>query len=283
MANGAVQYAFTGDTYTTPIGIVTGGEWGDNAQPITIEGIGGAGVIVGGPMQAEASLEVAPVDANGLLDKILRTTAGTYGGYPAGEPPAFKLHLGDDASGIISAYWQVASATINFAVGDVLKASYKLISSGKPTRGVNATVYTIPQTPFVWHDGSVTLDAGTAEVVSCELSIENGLAAYHTLNAKSENSRRWNDGCDSGSEIITANLTMRENPGHELDEDELEEADIVLTAVSMAGSPLTATFTLTNAKPTVQNTRLVTAGAVREWTVTYNADPNEGALTINVA
>jgi hypothetical protein len=283
MANGAVQYAFTGNTYTTPVGYIVGGEWGDNANPITIEGIGGAGVIVGGPTQAECSLEVAPVDANGLLDKILRTTAGTYGGYPAGEPPAFKLHVGDDADGLYLATWQVASAGINFAVGDVLKVSYKLIGTGKPTRGLNANTYTIAQTPFIWHDGSVQIDSANAEVISCDLSVENGLKAYHTLNAKSADSRRWNDGADSGSEIITCNLTLRENPGHELDEDELEEADIVLTAVNTAESPLTATFTLSNAKPTVQNTRLVPASSQREWTVTYNANPNEGALVITVA
>jgi len=282
MASGAVQYAFTGDTYSTPIGIITGGEWGDNASPITIEGIGGAGVIVAGPTQAEATLEVAPVDNNGLLDKILRSAGTYYGGYPAGEPPAFKLHLGDDASGIYAATWQVASATINFAVGDVLKVSYKLIASGKPSRGINSNEYTVAQTPFVWHDGSLQLHSDDAEVVPCQLSLDNGLKAYHTLNSKTAGSRRWNDGCDSGSEVITCNLTLRENPGHALDADELEEADIVLTAVSLATTPLTATFTLSNAKPTVQNTRLVAATAVREWTVTYNADPSSGALTISV-
>jgi len=273
MATGAVQYAFTGDDYKTPLGIISGGEWGDNANPIVVEGIGGAGAIVPGPTQAEATLEVTPVDTSGLLDKILRS-AGTYGGYPAGKPPQFKLHVGDDADGIYCSTWQVSGATVNFAVGDVMKVSYKLIATGKPTRGVNANTYTVPKTPFVWHNGSVQVDGADCEVTACELAIENGLTAYHTLNSKTAGSKRWNDGCDSGSEVITCNLTFRENPGHALDGDALEECAIVLTALSLADTPLSATFTLTDAKPVTQNTRLVAAGAVREWTVQYQLDHN---------
>ncbi len=281
MATGAVQYVFGGVGYDQPLGIVSGGEWGDDANPITVEGIGGVGVIVPGPVAARATLEIAPVDEHCLLDKILRV-AGTYGGYPAGLPPAVPLHLGDDASGIISATWRISSATVRLAVNDVLRVSNNLVAVGKPSRGVNAAEYDVPRTPFVWHDGHVHVDDDDCNVISAEFSIENGLDPAFTLNEKSAGSRRWNEDIDVGPEVIGVTLVFRENPGHELDGDALETADLLLTVQNLAETPLVATFEAEGGKVVGQSTSLQTGGGVREWTARYVFDYSTEALSIGL-
>lgn len=271
MPTGAVQYAFTGDTFTTAIGVVTGGGWGDDTADKTVTGINGMGIVIPGAQVTTVDLEVVPVDANCLLDKILKSS------YPDGHPTGFPLCVGDDDDGRRGALWYIDTTEVTLAVDEALAATYGIMYPGLPTTGANVSSYAPPKTPLLWCEGAATLDGSDADAESVKISINNGLMARHSLNQKTNGSRRHPDGSDAGPEVIEVTLECFEPGGFDTLGDDHDLTDLVVTAASQGSTVTTWTFTLNNAKVTSAKSNLVPSDSRRMWTLVLKADHNVGS------
>lgn len=271
MPTGAVQYAFTGEAYTTAVGIVTGGEWGDDMNAKEVAGIGGLGAKIPGAQTTQATLDVVPVNNACLLDKILKAT------YPGGAPTGFPLCVGDDDDGRTAALWYVNSAEITLAVEEALAVSYGLYTFGKPTDGANTGSYAPPRTPLLWCEGAVTLDGADCDAMSVKISIDHGLIPRFSLNQKSDASRRHPDGGDAGAEKIEVTIECFEPGGFDTLGDDFDETDLVVTAASQGATKTTWTFTLSNCKVVSAKSSLVGPDDRRMWTIALTHDWNVDA------
>jgi hypothetical protein len=273
-ARGGVQRAFTGESYDTPIGIVTGGEWGDDTSSKVVTGIGGTGVVIPGPQTTLAKLNVVPVNNACLLDKVLRTS------YPAGLPTAFPLAVGDSTGSRTASAWYIDTAEMELKVGDALAVSYGVAAfPGKPTTTALSGAWAPPKTPLMWLEGKVWLDGADCDAESCKISVKNDVLAQFSLNAKTDGSRRHPDGGDSGAEKVEADIVFFTDPGHDLLGDDLDTATIILQAANQATSPTTYTFTAAGGKATTYKSSLVDGDARRMYTVHYQYDYNLATIT----
>ncbi len=271
MPTGAIQYAFTGASYDTAVGIVTGGEWGDDTAAKKVSGIGGMGVVIPGAQVTNVSMDVVPVDANCLLDKILKSS------YPGGMPTGFPLSVGDDDAAHAGALWYIDTAEIDLSVDEALSVSYGIMYPGKPTTTANTATYAPPRTPLLWCEGAVTLDGADCDAESVKISINHGLMARHSLNQKTNDSRRHPDGADAGPEVIEVTLECFEPGGFDLLGDDLPETDLVVTAASQGSTVTTWTFTLSNCKVVSAKSSLVGPDERRMWTLVLQHDDNVDA------
>ncbi len=274
IATGAVQEAYVGTTYQTALGIVTGGEWGDDAKLVLREGIGGVGTYVAGLMDPGATLDIIPVDSNCLLDKVLRAS------YPVGALTAFKLHIGDDANGRYGAAWYVDSADISMSVENALAVKYALRHDGKFTTGTNANTYSSPKTTFEWYRGAVTVAGSAAQAISFSASVKNNLIQRPTLDSKVAASLRYAAALDVGPQEVEVSVEFLTDPALNLTGDALATATVVCTANNGTG---TYTFTMTSGKVSKWSSALADSKKHKTYAVTYVLDHNSSAFTIAYA
>lgn len=275
MATGAVMYANTAVGLDTPLALVTGGEWGVDANPTTRMGLTN-GVIVPGAALTVVTLDLQPVNATSLLDNVLRSA---YPGTLA-ELTAFSLEVGDDEKGISGAAWYVNAADIALAAEDCLSVGYELNHLGKHTATVGGATYAPAKTTYEWYAGSVKIGGANADVRSFSCKVSNGLLPRFSLNSKSAGSLRYCDTFDVSSEKVDGSLEFFTDPAFDTSGDTLPTATILVTAVNTAYAAATVTITATTVKVTKWGESFVDADNRKVQKCDWAADPNAGSLTI---
>lgn len=279
MATGAVQKVLlkTGAAYDVPIGIVSGGSWGEDANVTTRTGIGGVGVIVPGVQIYKTSFDVAPVNVNCLANKVLRAS------YPAGALPVVALDVGDNELNIPLDSWVCNSLEASLEKEGALQLSYEFWSVGKPTKGTgNAAAYAPPLTTCEWYNAAAQLGATAIEFEKISFSAGNNLIPRPVLNTAAVGSRRYPVALDVGDEVVTANAVYYANPSHDLSLDPLPLATLVLAAPTSNATPVTITFTGTNMKVTDWSSSFVDGSAQKLYDVNYALNHNSGGFAITV-
>ncbi len=283
---GAVQYALTGTggAFDKSVGIVTGGEWGEDAALVLREGIGGIGTWVTDMKVWGATLDVTPVDIYGLLTSIKRTS------YPAGMPPDIELEMGDDANGLQGTHWTVDTADIALSVNAPLTVKYGLrtyekltVIAGKGRVGFPVGGYDPALTTFEWYRGVAQLESTDADVRSISIAIKNNLIERPTLNTKVDDSRPYADHLDAGPEEVEVTVEYLTDHSVNLTGDALATANVSVVAVSSAVVPVTATISVATATVSDWSCALTDSKKHKIYTVKYLLDYNSNALTLTCA
>ena len=281
MATGAVQYVLTGASYDTAVAIVSGGSWGEDANVATREGIGGVGVIVPGLQMYRASFDVVPVDANCLLDKVLRAS------YPAGALTAVQLELGDDELGIQDGGWLVDACEFAMSVEEPLSISYDVVTPSKVTKTSGAGEVGFPgyipgDTTVEWYNGDVTIGGSSYDCRAITGRVRNNLMPRPTLDTKTSGSRRYPEALDVGPEEVELTAEFWASPDHDLNGDDLATATIQVQGQTSAASPKTITLAATTTKVVNWETSFVDAREQKVYTVSYRLDANSGDFSIAI-
>ena len=208
MSTGILQYADygVGAATTASLGTVTGGEVGPGVANVTKrKGIGGQSQNVGGLIEIAGSVDFLPQGTSCLtfINSALRT------GYTSPALTGLAIEGGTtDHHAYLHTGCYISTARMSCAVNEAFSASVSWMGTGftrtaSPSPNTKQTGAT-----FEWFLGSVTIDTGTYDVQSWEVEVNNSLRPYSSLDTKSAESKRFPEGINIGSEVVTCNLVL---------------------------------------------------------------------------
>lgn len=243
--SGILQYAQwgTGASTDTSFGTVTGGEVGPgNSNPQHREGIAGQDRIVGGLMEVTGNIEWL----------LQGTNDATFAGYALRSamttPSLTALSIEGGTSngyGYLHTGCKIGTFTVTGSVGEA--TMFSCTWQGTDCEKVASPSVAAVQTgnTFEWFEGNATIDGGSYDLSSFEVTVENSLEPYSSLDTKAAGDKRFPEGIKVGSEIVTCNLVLQTASGNDtladLGADTLDnDIDVVLTC-----SDGTNTFTIT--------------------------------------
>ena len=280
--NGLVEYALGGASYATPVGIITGGNYGLNMNAEKRTGIGGVGTHKATKIDPYVKLEYLPVDANGLLTSLLRSGVSL----PDGEPADIPLEVGSDEFGLQANSWKCNTATLTWEVGAALAVSLDLLYFGKPTITAGGKDHSAcPKTTFECSRGAVLLNSAGISLRKLTVNIDNQYQPFRSGNTRTADEKLYPESGGVGSQVVTATGEVMVLPGQDLSGDDLPSAtgNLVATAVNDATSPLTVTLTLVTPRVLSWETSFTDNTGYRIYTVQYALDDSSAGITLAVA
>jgi len=280
MANGLVEYALGGVSYDTPVGIITGGRYGQDVNAEKRSGVGGVGTWKPTRHDPSVRLDYLPVDVNGLLTSILRAS------YPDSQPTSIPLEVGDDEYGQQGATWKVATAELNWAVGAAFSVGLDLLYFGKPTETSGAGDHSgCPKTTFECYRGTVQLDGSDMTLRSLKVNVDNQYEPLRSGNSKAATAYLYPESGTIGAQVVTATGEVMVMHGEDLSGNEIPATtgNIVATAVSDADSPLTTTLTLVTPHVVSWEKAFTDNRGNKIYTVQYALDDSDDGITIACA
>lgn len=263
---GIAVWANTGAGLTTPLHLLKAGvQWGKGAPSQSREALSGA-VKVAGPKLPKISLGLFPVDANCLIDKILRATE-------TAQPADVPLVVGNSSNSCSSAAWKINVAELVLEANGALEITYELVQAAAPTYGAGSTPGTKVKTTFEAWRGSVTTGGADKKARRIRVRFHNNYQPAHDLGAKA--SHKLNPtSIAPGPEVVEAEIEYMDDPSHDCDTDEMPTSTIVLAAVSNASPAKTITVTLTDMKVPEWYYKAGGAKTFGLYTVPYESDEN---------
>jgi hypothetical protein len=264
---GIATYALTGGSYANALHLVRPGtRWGQGAPSQSRDALSGA-VKVGGAIVEIARVQLFPVDANCLIDKVLRATLGAL-------PPDAILELGNSSKSIKDTAWKCNACEIECEANGALQVSYEFVNATKPTYSTGGSPGTLVKTTFEWWRGSVTTGGANKKARRIRFRIGNNIQAAFDLGSKASN-KRYPTSLAVGAMTVEAEVEYMDDPGHDTSADELPTSTIVLTAVNNAGTPKTITATATSMKVPQWYFEPGGASQFNRYTVPYEQDDND--------
>lgn len=278
-ATGIVHYILGGGSYDTPVGLDPGGRWGEDINVQKRGGVGGVGVNVPGAQVSAIDATFIPVDANCLLDKVIRAS------YPNGALTSVSLEAGDDELGLRSSAWKVQRAVVTVEAEAALQMALMFVlASGKHSRTSGGGNHSsCPLTTFEWYRGHCKIAGSNAGIQRAEWTLENNVVPQFSLNEVASGSERFPEYGPIGNEIVSLALTALTDRSVNLTNDELQTvASVVATCVSNAGSPVTATITSTTPSVTAWDTSPSAHDALKQISYSMIHDDNSGNFALSV-
>jgi hypothetical protein len=278
-ATGIVHYMLGGGSYDTPIGLEPGGRWGEDINVQARGGIGGVGVNVPGAQISAVEASYIPVDANCLIDKILRAS------YPNGALTAIPLEVGDDERGMQSASWNANRAEIITEAEAALMLNLALLlTSGDHTRTAGGGDHsTCPKTTFEWYRGKTQIGGANAGVRRAAWTVENNIVPFYSLNNVVAGKQRFPEYGAKGNQMVSLAIVALQETAVDLTSDEMQAVgNVIATCINDAGSPVTITITSTAPDAFAWDTGASAHDALKEINYSLGHDPNTG-LGIGIA
>ena len=274
---GVVQAAMVGGSYNTPVGIVTGGTWGEDTQAVVRTGIGGVGTWkAGAALPTVSGLTYFPVDTNALTDEVCRAT------YPNGTHSSCYLKVGDSEKSIAGTAWYVNRTDISCEVDGAVQMTQDLLLFGKPTISTGVEVPTTPKTVYTWYNGECQVGGANKGIRAFKLSVDNAYQAFYSMNSKTDGSYRYPEYGVQGAEKVELSLQFLAWPTMDLSDDVITTlGTVVLRMVNDATSAKTLTVTVATPKIISWQSGVVDNDTLLTYDAVLRLDYNSGVTITN--
>lgn len=270
----------TATTINKSAGKVTGGNITYDSALQHREGIGAQDDIVGGPIPFGGSADVT-LQSETLLQYALRSAFTS--------PTLTDLCFagGKTSDGRKQTGCKINTLSLSCAVSDALQASIAWLATGDAAYSTAPQAYDTEST-WEWAGATATI-AGSASL-QCqdfEVSINNNLEHIFSLDATTENQRRWPDAIKIGSQEVSVSitaLTMEHAtvPPAVILDDLAQDLTCVFTLRGGTSGTDTMTITASNLARATVGIPWVVGGGLVAYPYTFEAKKDAASISITV-
>jgi hypothetical protein len=269
----------TATKISASVGKVTGGslEWDSALQHR--EGIGAQDSIVGGPIVLGGSFDVI-LQSEAILDYAFRT------GYTSPSMTALCFAGGTTGAGRKQTGAYINTLGLSGSVGEALTASIEWMALTDATYSTAPTAYDTDLT-WEWYNATCSIDGQALECQSFEVSLNNNLEPIYSIDAKTDNQKRWPDSLKIGSQEVSVSCDVLTRPGDTTIADIIADSlstDNTISITYLGGTSGTDTMTiaLSNLARVSCSEPFVVGGGLVTYSLQFEAKKDASVFSVTV-
>jgi len=259
----------TATTYKSP-GLLSGGEVYAESDMAIRRGSSNQASFFAGPVTFGGSATMlATLDTKALVQKAVRA---------AGVLTALNIYGGTAAVDLLHAGSLIKSLRASGRVDEPMECSIDWLALTETEAATGGAPVALTSDLFSYGGAAVTIGASPFKCQGWELSLNNNLQHYRTLDAKSATTKRLPTGITPGTEEIEFSADFLDK--HTWDVDEDAPAVNLGAIVAYTDGANSITFTLTNlARRGRRSLRIETESGLIIWRYQFIAKPGALAIT----
>lgn len=271
----------TSTTIDKSAGKVTGGNITYDSALQHREGVGAQDDIVGGPILFGGSADIT-LQSEGLLAYALRSS------YTCPTLTDLCFAGGKISDGRKQTGCKINTLGLSCAVGDALQASIAWLATGDAAYSTAPQAYLTDKT-WEWFGVSSTICGSTdLQCQNFEIAINNNLEHVFSVDATTENQRRWPDAIKVGSQEVTVSvsaLTMQHAtvPPALLLDTLAQNLSCVFVLKGGTSGTDTMTITVSNLARATVGIPWTVGGGLVAYPYTFEAKKDAASISIDVA